>query len=516
LHWREYTRCVVFFTGADDAPNWTIFTTCVQQPDTTDGGAATRRRGVGPGYIAIVRDGRLPLLVNDLRWRTRSTGTEKEKGTDAAFWNIGNIGAMNGGLGTFEVQYARGVPGAAPAGTAEYLNYTKGQPENARVNPITPALTFPKYGDFISERYCSDEYVKGDPAHGVPANPAYGVYYISKHKPKIINGTMRYQIEVWLKDPQSHSSGSPEGKALLAVQHYYRFQATGVDAVQTVKVFPQGSSGSVPLVKEPKYGATVRAEGRFNRIRWYVQSGNSTSLIGADAMGQPEFGPWKDSLGISHRGASLSTIQDGGSKRVKVEWDAGSSCANPCFDVVANSMRSLWIPSTGPVGDPFSKGRFPWTYQGTTYGLDGWAQKSANRDKAYARDTNGGEVVTNCSADGATRGKRADDPKSFPKNTDKVSNWPGDINWLAYLTGLSADAKTDISAVRRWELAGWKKGLDVKGTDDSVPYDGSAVMLHGWEGAAGPNDCEPLMVTLGSQIELYTNYLSYSFRSGSG
>ena len=516
LRWSEYTRCVVFFTGANDTPNWTIFTTCVQQPDTADGGAATRRRGVGPGYIAIVRDGRIPLLVNDLRWRTRAGGTAKQKRTDAAFWNIGNIGAMNGGLGTFEVQYARGVPGSAPAGTGEYLNYTLNHPAQARVNPITPGLTFPKYGDFISERYCSDEYVKGDPAHGVPANPAYGVYYISKHKPKIVNGTIRYQIEVWLKDPQSHSSGSPEGKALLAVQHYYRFTTTGVDAVQTVKVFPQGSSGTVPLVKEPKYGATVRAEGRFNRIRWYVQKGNTTSLIGAAALGQPEFGPWTDTLGIAHRGASLSTIQDGGSDRVKAEWAASSSCTSPCFDVVAKSMKALWMPATGPVGDPFTKARYPWTYQGTIYGLDGWAQRSASRDRAYPRDTNGGEVVTNCSADGAKRGTRADDPSSFPPNTNKVANWPGDINWLAFLTGLSTDARTNLSTVRRWELAGWKNGLDAKDSDDTVPYDGSAVMLHGWEGAAGPNDCEPLMVALGPQTEIYTNYLAYSFRSASG
>lgn len=171
---------------------------------------------------------------------------------------------------------------------------------------------------------------------------------------------------------------------------------------------------------------------------------------------------------------------------------------------MARSACTTYSPSIscGPCRD-----RFKWQAKGLKYGLDGWAQRSAVRGQnAYVRDTEGGKIVTNCSAHTATRMRRKDHLDIFPTTR------AGNVKWWAYLSSLSVDARPDIAGVRRWELAGWKNSLDTTASDGTAAYTGSAALFHGWEGGAGGNDCEPLMVPLALQPEVYTNYFAYTFR----
>jgi hypothetical protein len=301
---------------------------------------------------------------------------------------------------------------------------------------------------------------------------------------------------VWLKDPWS-SSASPGGQAVIGVQHLYRFTGSHVQEIVSVKTFSVSAAGpGVPLVKEPKIGVTLRGNGDYNQIRYYVQADGAERLVGAVKRGQPEYAPYLDANNVGHSD-SLNTVQDAPANRFKVEWGDGSACNGTCFDVVARAMKPLWI-QTGSTLDPFNRDRILWAQQ--SIGLNGWALSSAARDNAYVRDTNGAGQITNCSADPAIRGHRTDYP-------------PGDAGlhgWWAHLEALSEDSNPGIPEVRRWEIGGWKNGLTSGQRDSNLPYTGSFVLLHGWEGAEGPSDCEPLMVTVGSGV--YTNYLDFSFR----
>ncbi|MDX6411368.1 MAG: hypothetical protein QOE91_884, partial [Gaiellaceae bacterium] len=481
----NYPSCIVF---TNDQATWTIYKDCHQE------WAGDARRGVGPGYVAVVDDGSPGLLVNDFRWR--------EGSKDAGLYNVGNIGATNGGLGTFEIQYARGRPGATPAGARD---------------PVTGDTLHPALGikrppqGILTERGCAT----ADDQKG------YGVYDRKLHLPTVKGTTIRYQMEVWLKDPTSHQTGTPDSKALVRVQHQYRFTPGNVEAIHSVTIYgiADEPAGAVPMGKEPKFSASLRGDGRFNEIRVFSTDGTSTGFV----RGQAEAPK-----------AVLYTRQAAKPLRVRVRWGctttatnpvtgtspcpAGSSpsnaCVDKCFNVVA---RSRVIPATS-LGDPFLALIPPWQNKdgSKASGLDGWARKSAAlsgtgnsipRRNAYLRDTTGDDVVTNCSY-GSPRSKGDKETKAA---------------YQKYLSGLSEHATVGMQSVRRREIVGWKDGAtSANGTfvtrnGKQVPtgdhpnftYNGSGVLFNGWEGARGPYDCEPLQVAFGAATETYSTYARY-------
>ena len=511
--WREYGNCFVFFNSQG---NWTIYKRAHQDKRTDpSNGDVAERRNVGPGYIAIVRDtGHTAPLVNDFRWRKKYTvdPASPKIGTDVSWWNPGNLGATNGGLGTFEVQYVRGPLGATYGGQNQWVGRL--------LKPLSPPGPIGAWGPdglnglgFLSERYSVDEY------------PGWGVYHTDVHTPVVEGGTIRFQAEVWIKDPSSAATGTPDGTALMAVQHLYKFSTGKVDAIHSVKIFGQQANavGWVPMVKEPKFGAAVRASGRFTQIQVFGRSG---PLGGAVTRGQPEWQPFIDAKGITHSDA-LNTQQSAAAQRIRVEWQCASTqlaacgtdaanhpCAVGCFDVTATALNPTWVDTGSPSHDPFAiTGSRPlWqsstSSSGTPLGLDGWARNSAGLTKAWPQDTDE-EGVSNCSkADPlAPAGQTAFTRSQF------LSIHPG-ASYEQYITDLSQLSNTAIQSVRRWELGGWKNGTKKGGYYADRLYTGSFVMFHGWEGAAGPKDCEPLLVPLGSGVHVYSTYAQYSVVHG--
>ncbi len=465
VSWSDYVNCIVFFNGDG---NWTIYKTCIQQVQ------ATQRRGVGPGYIATMRD-RIGLVVNDFRWRQASQ--------DAGFWHIGNMGATSGGLGNFEVQYARGVPGKSWTQPGVH-DYVTGQdlPE--------PDASRPTMG-IISERMCAAQ------------NEDYGVVGWSLHKPTVSrrDNTIRYQAEVWLKDPWSSDGPSGHANALIRVAHRYKFSAAAVEAIHDITTYGSAPNAAsrVPQAKEPKFGASLRAPGRFNEIR--VLSG-ANKTVGLSVRGQEE-----------KPKAVLYTRQAGNATRLRVRWGctnatactSTSSLSNPCvrgcFNVIAKAR------AVSSVADPFRASTSLWENApgSRPRGMDGWARKSAGRAKAYVRDTTGDGVVTSCSAANA---------KGALLATKKRKDFSSDAAYFTYLSRLSEKSHVGMQTVRRWELVGWKSGVSGAGDHPDATYTGSGVLFNAWEGARGPYDCEPLQVRLGTSAETYSTYAKYWVSNG--
>jgi hypothetical protein len=368
---------------------------------------------------------------------------------------------------------------------------------------------------YVSERYSAADW------------SGWGVYHVDFHEPVVENGTIRFQIEVWIKDPWSAAAGTPDGSALLAVQHLYKFTTSKVDAIHTVKTFGQqpNPNGWIPLVKEPKFGATIRASGRYTQMRVFTRTGTAG---GAITRGQPEWQPFTDPTTGKTRGDALNTQQSALAQRVRVEWQCASDklavcgsdpsanpCAVGCFDVTATALNPTWIDSASKPHDPFAiTGSRPlWqsstSANGTALGLDGWARDSAGRTKAWPRDTDE-EGISNCSkADpNAPSGQTA-----LTKLQYLAAHPTG--NYQQYLSDLSENSNTTIQNVRRWELGGWKNGTKKGGYYSDKTYTGSFVFFHGWEGAAGPKDCEPLLVPLGSGVHIYSTFAEYTIHHGS-
>lgn len=489
VSWKEFTNCIVFFNPDG---NWTIYKRCMQQVETT------QRRGVGPGYIATVRD-KIGILVNDFRWRQASQ--------DAGFWHVGSMGATSGGLGNFEVQYTRGVPGKTWAPTG--MKNAQGGVDppydyvEKRFLPAPDAVR-PESG-ILSERMCES----------APVNDrGYGVFDQTLHIPTISrrDHTIRYQTEVWIKDRWSSNGPAGHEKALIRVQHRYRFSAGAVEAIHDVTTWGAAADtiGRVPQAKEPKFGASLRSPGRFNEMR-VLSATNKT--VARSIRGQVEAPK-----------SVLYTRQAGDATRLRVRWGCtsptacpdGSSLSNPCVKPCFNAVGKA--RAVVKVADPFRASTSLWEQArvARSRGLDSWALKSIGRPKAYLRDTTGDDVVTSCSA---AKGNAL-------LATKTLKDFGGDVTkYREYLAGVSQKAHVGMQTVRRWELVGWKPGATKENSEKDKNgnptgdhpnhlYSGSGVLFNAWEGARGPYDCEPLQVSFGTSAETYSTYFRYWVANG--
>jgi hypothetical protein len=68
---------------------------------------------------------------------------------------------------------------------------------------------------------------------------------------------------------------------------------------------------------------------------------------------------------------------------------------------------------------------------------------------------------------------------------------------------VSAFARVNMPDARRWEIGGWKPNASGGGDHPGATYSRSFVLFNGWEGARGPNDCEPLETAFGAGVESY-------------
>lgn len=279
------------------------------------------------------------------------------------------------------------------------------------------------------------------------------------------------------------------------------------------------ANGWVPLVKEPKFGATVRAEGRFTQMRVLSLKKPSDPSAGQTVTqsvtrGQEEFAPYVNASG-DDVAAILRTRQAPGNPRIRVQWagPGDDPCAVGCFNVTMKARNAVWLAPKS-TADPFAATTYLWENpdDGTMIpkGLDGWARRSAGlagtgaqpRTKAWPRDTDGDTETWNCLAANA-RGQLIE-----PK---KRNAFESDPSFWSYRSELSQRATVGSPTVRRWELAGWKDGNRDSGNYPDLPYAGSMVLFTGWEGGRGPYDCEPLMVPVGPAVETYSAYARYAF-----
>lgn len=403
----------------------------------------------------------------------------------------------------------RGQPGATVG--SNFWN-TKGA--LSVVDPVTGAK-FPLGGTgvrstwgMLNGRMCIDSQGEG----------VYDVTTYTAAPAKGATHSIDYEMDVWIRErsdvatgygplPGSSSQHPGDTHALFEVSYYYRFYPSEVGSLIVVRSFRQ-DQGGVPMVKEPKIAAELRANGRFTEID--VLRPNRTVATAA-TRGQPEAPK-----------AILFTRQADDPSRVVARWgvhapNQADRCPGGCF---STSMRAIRIarnlpPAKNPftsVADPLADYSRP-LWQNGAYGLDGWASRSPGRDKAYPCDTTSDDKVTTCSADYPTNVldaqghlvHHAGDPIYLrpyyhhpPKFTD------------AEQSRVSAFARTSMQDARRWELGGWKPDNVGGGDDPDGPFSASFVLFNGWEGGRGPQDCEPLEVALAPGVESYGMVARYT------
>jgi hypothetical protein len=483
VSWDIYPNCAVFTNAGGD--QWAISKKCINNPiNDPNGTEADQRRDVGPGYIAWLKDKEGDILVNDYRVRVR--GNTDHGDADAN--NIGNVGATNGGLGNFELQYARGTPGSLPAGTKDYATNppttftasTAGRP---------PRGQWPPDG-ILSGRACASKYAN----YGVAGVPRFTGPW------KVGSDSVGYRAEVRFRDPDTAASPT-DATALLKVTYLYRFTPTRVLALNILRVNKdQPSSRGSQMAKEPKWGASVRANGMFNAIDVIDSQGK---LVYRAVKGQRET-----------RYGVLYTRQAGKSDRTRVRWSctkpvcgasAGGPCPQVCFNVKMGSQDASTLQQKNPFDQQSAQ---PWMSSVThPRGLDGWAIRTdtEHRAKAYANDTSGDNIVSTCSALDKN-GNPLPGIGHKPPFTDAE---------LRTLSARSTLATPRQSTARRWELAGWKEQVAPIKQGDPIPdfeqfaFTGSAVLFNGWEGARGPYDCEPLMRQFPATTQTYVNRAEY-------
>jgi hypothetical protein len=183
--------------------------------------------------------------------------------------------------------------------------------------------------------------------------------------------------------------------------------------------------------------------------------------------------------------------QDG---RKRVRWDfapkfdqegsPGCSASTPCMNVVARSYPT----ASGIAG--IVRADQPANWEGGALGLDRWAVESADRAKAYARDTRADDSVSSCKVTSIL------DLDGDHKIDDREKS-------IA-----SENATPKMDHVREWELGGWKS------PSASKPYQAAFTFFAGWEDGRGPWDCEPLQRAFGSPTESWGSYFSYSLNEG--
>ncbi len=536
VSWEQWKNCI-HFTNGDG--RWTIYKTCKDETSASK----EARRGVGPGYIAALTSGGR-RIVYDFRTRDGSSGGAKDW-RDADIRHPGSLGAGNGGLGAFEVQYARGVLGNTWG--ADFRKWTDQDRRNPNfrlpsyVAPDQLGLYDPLAGPNNDGGPIggSDGYKGGGqrPFFGVlstriceQAHPGWGVFAITSYKPRANANSVDYQMDVWLRDPEGNTGFGPSTSknAVVKITYWYRFYASEVASVIRVQT-PGGvaSSGAgIPLFKEPKVAATVRAEGDYTKIDVGVLPNNqgSGSFVWSAYKGQRE-----------QLNANLQTSHADANDRFLVRW---SSNGDPCSPVLCLSVWMKGLPSEKVNrSSPFTKTPNPLLWESRSpkpgakpkkYGLDGWALRAGEigvSSSAYPNDTSGDHVVSTCKAEYRAR---TQDAKGVWHNAGDLilpryeyPDQPRPYTWKQ-LSTISAKVRTDGQNVRRWEFAGWKDWApgekDASGKPvvvKNLPYRGSSVMFHAWEGTRGPNDCEPLMVPLGSEARSWFMLARYSI-GGSG
>jgi hypothetical protein len=490
ITWDVYAGCIVFTNNGGD--KWTIYKKCVNNPNTNP------RQDTGPGYIGKVVDREGDTIVNDFRVRGSN---------DAGIWNVGNIGATNGGLGNFELQYARGPVGNMHDAGWNFVNDPPAQLARTIKAPFDGILT---------SRACASKY------------GGYGVTKSRFKGPWKVGSNEDFAAQVWFRDP-STSTDPTDSTALLKVTYHYRFTATRVFAILTLRVNEDHGDGGSSFAKEPKWGASVRADGLFNEIEVFDSSGhqvmvkNGTKWAWAAYRGQRE----------APQGV-LYTSQADNNTRVRVRWACtavvcGGKCTTPacgattdgrcpkvCFDV---DMRSLDV-SALKMKNPFAAATHLWESQTKTpRGLDGWAYRSKDRPLGYPNDTTGDNSVTTCSA-GAGPGFQGPWYTNRDANGNLIPGYfatnpptPATAGDIRAVAKKSANATPWSQPERRWELLGWKQNVPPGTTDLTTWFDnyftGSAVLFNGWEGARGPYDCEPLMREFPAVPRTYVNRAVY-------
>jgi hypothetical protein len=430
--WSQNTTAIEF-RNADGI--WTIYKQCL------DGTAGGRRSTVGPGYIARLERGGIGI-VDDYRPRSDTTSP-------------GYINAVNGGLGTFGWHHARGAVEATPAGddpTTTTVEVGVGR---------TPQV--------IEGRMCA------------ATNGGYGVYARNWFGPTRVSPTdVDYTMDVWLRDQYGNTGYGPGGDAIARLRYRYSFYRSSVSVWALVTTYARPNAAGTPFVKEPKFTALTRGGG-YVRMSVFEGDDARTWRTGV-AKGAPE---GTAVLNTDH------APQDG---RKRVRWDfeskvdregsPGCSGSVPCLNAVARSY-----PTASGIAGIVRAGE-PANWEGGALGLDRWAVESADRQKAYPRDTKGDDSVSSC----------------------KVTSIP-DLNGDGRIddrekSNASQDATPKMDHVREWELGGWKSGSVNK------LYQAAFTFFAGWEDGRGPWDCEPLQRAFGPPTESWGSYFSYSLNDG--
>jgi hypothetical protein len=508
VSWETYSTCFrVTNNGGDE---WTISRRCINY-SSPDG---QTRQDVGPGYIARLVDSEGHVIVDDYHARTSN-----EPITDAAMNNLGNVGATNGGLGNFELQYARGAPTQLHAGLHDYVPNPRNDFDAERSG------VWPPNGMYVlTGRSCTDATTAANSRYGVAKMHFKGPYPVGTSSADLI-------AELWFRDPSTPASPTDDS-ALVKVTYHYRFMAMKTLALNILRVNKDHGTGGSEMAKEPKWGASVRAQGPgpddglFNEMDVFDGTGKYTldHLLPVRNGTSNARGAWRGQK--EQPQGVLNTSQSAQDTRATVRWSCtnpvcgsggswGKPCPVVCFFV---DMRSVAAP-TLQLKNPFDQSaRMPWESNAThPRGLDGWAINAAGRAKAFANDTTGDNTITTCSAVDANGNLIAGGGFEYnDKALDPSKHWPTDA---ATAAKIRATAKTSSGATprmwtaRRWELAGWKNGITItKGvTPDWQKYafTGSAVLFNGWEGARGPYDCEPLMRQFPAETHTYVNRAEY-------
>ena len=449
---------------------WDISKTCREWSD------GQGYHAVGPGYIYRMTSLVSGVLVNDEIPAKAFRGVR-----------YGALNSVHGGLGAFGFHYARGPALHTQAGDDPTTTIVE-PPVSRETDPAT--LVTKKV---IEGRQCA------------AFNNGYGVYQRNWAGPvRKSNRRIDFTTTVWFKDEFEETGQGPNGKALLRVRYRYTFLPRAVQVWMSVHIYATVNGVGLPYVKEPKFVAVVSG-GDFKRVAVFRDG----TYIQGVMKGQP------DAINPeTGTGYALSTGHSPYDRRNTVQFDyansapvptvvnqklvppapvpANCSQAQPCFIVRMTAM------TVQPNGDVL-RNTAPRFWEQTRVGLDRWAALSTDsnvddgpseRVRSYDRDTRA-EGVTVCSAPVG----------SSPPTTEEGRSTS------------SSRSGTDRDGVRRWEMGGFKNSGS--GLNNQNPYERAFVFFNGWEGGAGPEDCEPLQVDFsrrsGKPLEAYGAFASYSF-----
>jgi Concanavalin A-like lectin/glucanases superfamily/TGF-beta propeptide len=456
------------FKNADG--RWTIFRKCFDRV------VGDERWNAGPGYIVRYerpRTGSTTVVyVNDYHGRPE-------------LLQPGAINAVNGGLGTFGWHHTRGPVRQTPAGDDPTTPDTDEDPyPGARIPPI------------IEGRMCANKTYYEEQITG------YGYYRRKEYGPVRRNDDrVDYTMDVWFREGTRKTGAGFEGRGVVRVRYRYSFLRSSVKAWMAVTTYakavrtpPPNSVTLMPFIKEPKFTAVLRADPECSNCdgpgyRRMAIFGGSEANVFSKAVNEG----YTECTGQQ---CVLHTDHSAADGRMRVRWDYERQVVNegdtpcsegPCFHVVMRSYpakRDGYIPRTRCTEQGatcYWRPRF-WEQANSAFGLDRWATSSGSklsqdgmtllrdfRPRAWPRDTRGGV-------------------QEVPPTAGRCSV-PGTPGSEVQNSIASERAHPGMDGVRRWEHGGWKDGGE---TDRERPYQVPASLFHGWEGARGPGDCEPL------------------------